>query len=472
MILPPDVTWRGDVGVTYADPDEVLDPCAFSVAYPLYSVDSELSTEASNRQWSCRLLPCLPPLGLVSASLGLQLGAAFLLLAAASNGKRLHGLQPSLIDPELPAIYIYLLQRDPKTYAWCCAYVFAWLLLIFCLLATGATAVAVVLGCCKWARVMRGLSIVQAFICLATAATCGAWLSGWAVAQSGWRTASVAAFLAPFNYGTLLFAKTHEPMIRAAGIMLAAATGASCRASRATCHDTAVGATVTCFAIIVSWAVSFLLLQGAIGGMAPPIFGVPSALLSFICLLSLNFGCFGRWRLVVLMGLFGASAFVAFIAWSAAQETYTINYSNRAHSDTPLVAQLKRLVDVKQWARALGNKLGVASLVQLAAAQAVLCLFAAVIMFGRAFGDKLEACKRKRRQKKRDKAICEAIHQAANHPHAHPHPHTHAVIESYTEPVFDASPTPPQLPLPVSLSPASLQPTKILVPPPPHAVLP
>lgn len=244
MIAPPDVAWGDDVGVAYADPDEVLDPCAFSVAYPLYSVDSELSTESSNRQWSCRLLPCLPPLGLVSASLGLQLGAVFLLLAAASNGKRLHGLKPSSFDPELPAIYTYLLQRDPKTYAWCLAYVFAALLLLFCVLTTGATAIAVFLGCCKWARVMRGLSIVQAFICLGAAATCATWLAGYAVAQSGLRGTNINAFLAPFNYGTLLFVKTHEVMIRAAGVMLAAATGASARASRATCHDTAVGATV------------------------------------------------------------------------------------------------------------------------------------------------------------------------------------------------------------------------------------
>lgn len=244
MIAPPDVTLREDVGVTYADPDEVLDPCAFSVAYPLYSVDSELSTESSNRQWSCRLLPCLPPLGLVSASLGLQLGAGLLLLAAASNGKRLHWLTPSLVDPELPAIYPYLMQRDPKTYAWCLAYAWAALVLIFCLLTTGATVVAVLLGCCKWARAVRGLSIVQAIICFLTAATCATWLAGYAVAQSGWTGATVIAFLAPFNYGTLLFVKTHEGMIRAAGVMLAAATGASARASRATCHDTAVGATV------------------------------------------------------------------------------------------------------------------------------------------------------------------------------------------------------------------------------------
>ncbi|CDJ50865.1 hypothetical protein, conserved [Eimeria brunetti] len=245
MIAPADVTWRGDVGVAYADPDEVLDPCAFSVAYPLYSVDSELSTESSaNKQWSCRLLPCLPPLGLVCASLGLQLGASFLLFASASNGKRLHGLVASLSDPELPAIYTYILVRDPKTYAWCLAYVLAALVLFFSLLATGATALAVFLGCCKWARVMRGLSIVQAFVCLATAAICGTWLAGYAVSQSGWQAVSVQAFMAPFNYGTLLFIKTHEGMIRAAGVMLAAATGASARASRATCHDTAVGATV------------------------------------------------------------------------------------------------------------------------------------------------------------------------------------------------------------------------------------
>ncbi|CDI87523.1 hypothetical protein, conserved [Eimeria praecox] len=455
MIAPPDVTWRGDVGVAYADPDEVLDPCAYSVAYPLYSVDSELSTESSNRQWSCRLLPCLPPLGLVSASLGLQLGAALLLLAAASNGKRLHGLQPSLVDPELPAIYTYWMQRDPKTYAWCLAYVFVALLLIFCFLTTGATALA-----------PGAASHLHAFICLAAAATCATWLAGYSVAQSGWQGTSVNAFLAPFNYGTLLFVKTHEVMIRAAGTMLAAATGASARASRATCHDTAVGATLTCFALLVSWAVSFLLLQGAVGGMAPPVFGVPSGFLSFACLLSLNFGCLGRWRLAVLMGLFGASAFVALLAWSAAQETYTINYSNRPHTVTPLLAQLKKLVSIKQWARALGHKIGVASLVQLAAAQTVLCLFAAALMFGRAFGHKLDACRRKRRQKKRDKEICDAIQEAA----AHGHPQ--AIVETYTEPVLDASLPPVPHPLPHPLSPPSLQPQKILVPPPPHAVFP
>lgn len=222
----------------------------------------------------------------------------------------------------------------------------------------------------------------------------------------------------------------------------------------------------TSFALILSWAVSFLLMQAAVGSMAPPVFGVPSGFLSFACLLTLNFGCFGRWRVVVLMGLFGASAFVALLVWSAAHEAYIINYSNRAHTVTPLVAQLRRLVNIKQWARALGRKGGLASLVQLAAAQTVLCLFATVVMFGRAFGHKLDSCKRKRRQKKRDKAVCEAIHQAAT-THAHPQ----AVVETYTtEPAFDASLAP--LPLPPPLPPPSVEPAKILVPPPPHAVFP
>lgn len=243
MIASPDVAWRGDVGVAYADPDEVLDPCAFSVAYPLYSVDSELSTESSNRRWSCRLLPCLPPLGLVSASLGLQLGAGFLLLAAATNGQRLHGLTPSILDPELPSIYTYVLIRDPKTYAWCLAYVLSGLLIAFSVVAAVAAAVAISLACCKWARALRALAIAQSLICIAAAVACGMWLAGYAVSQSGSNNAAIQRFLKPFNYGTLLFAKTHEVMLRAAGTMAAVGAAASARTSRATCHDTAVGAT-------------------------------------------------------------------------------------------------------------------------------------------------------------------------------------------------------------------------------------
>lgn len=243
MIAPTDVAWRGDVGVTYADPDEVLDPNAFSVAFPLYSVDSELSTEASNRGWSCRLLSCVPPLGLVSASLGLQLGAGFLLFAAATNGQRLHGLTPSVLDPELPSIYTYVLERDPKTYAWCLAYVLSALLIVFALAAAVAAAVAVCLACCTWARALRGLGIIQALICTAAAVSCGAWLCGYAVSQSTLSSITAANFMKPFNYGTLLFAKTHEHMLRAAGTMAAAGAAASARTSRATCQDTAVGAT-------------------------------------------------------------------------------------------------------------------------------------------------------------------------------------------------------------------------------------
>lgn len=243
MIAPADAAWRGDVGVTYANPDEVLDPCAFSVAYPLYSVDSELSTESSNREWSCRLLPCVPPLGLVSASLGLQLAAGLLLLAAATNGQRLHGLTPSLLDTELPHIHIQFIIRDPKNYAWCLAYVLSALLVLFSLLAAGAAAVAVILACCKWARVLRALGLVQAFICTATSLACGMWLAGYAVSQSGVTGVAITRFLKPFNYGTLLFAKNHEEMLRAAGAMAAAGAAASARTARATCQDTAVGAT-------------------------------------------------------------------------------------------------------------------------------------------------------------------------------------------------------------------------------------
>ncbi|CDJ39504.1 hypothetical protein, conserved [Eimeria tenella] len=467
MIAPADVVWRGDVGVTYADPEEVLEPGALTVAYPLYSVDSELSTESSNRQWTCRLLPCLPPLGLVAASVGLQLGAALLLLAAATNGMRLHGLLPNILDPELPSIYIYVLQRDPKTYAWCLAFVLVALLLIFTFAVAVAGAVAIYLGCCKWAKVLRALSIVQSLICLATTVTCGMWLCGYAVAQSAQRSPAVVAFMLPFNYGTLLFVKTHEHIIRAAGAMTAAATAASARAARATCHDTAAGAATTCFALLVSWAVTFLLVQGAIGGLAPPVFGAPAALLSVACLLCLNFGCLGRWQFAGLMGLFGAAALVAAVAWAAAKETYVVNYSNRPHKESSLLAQLKTLVNLAQWATALGHEVGVAGLVQMAAMQVFLCLYPATLMFARAFGPKINAYRRKRRQKKRDRELCEAVAHAAAH-----QPHAHAVIETCGTPVITTPVGPPPPPATLPLPPQCLPPQKILVPPPPHAVLP
>lgn len=192
-------------------------------------------------------------------------------------------------------------------------------------------------------------------------------------------------------------------------------------------------------------------MQAALGGMAPPVFGVPAVLVAFACLLCLNVGCCERWKHAIMMFLFFASMFIAFVAWSAAQETYYINYSNRTHKETALVRQLKKLVNLKQWGRALGNRLGVASFVALAAAQAMLCLFAGMVMFYRAFGHKVAACKRKRRQKKRDKSFC----SAASHSPCGPA----AVVTTYTSPA--------------ALSPSPIAPArKILVPPPPHAVLP
>ncbi|XP_026194368.1 uncharacterized protein LOC113147578 [Cyclospora cayetanensis] len=453
MITPAAEAWRGDVEFTYADPDEVLDPGAFSVAEPLYSVDSELSTESSNKQWSCRLLPCLPPLGLVSASIGLQLGAALLLLAAATNGQRLHGLTPSLLDPELPLIRASFKTRDPRTYAWCLAYAWAWSLIIFVVLAVASAIMAVLLGCCKWARVLRALSIVQSLISLGTALTCCMWLSGYSVSQSSIDNAAVDQFLEPFNYGTLLFAKTHEVILRATGGMTAAAAAAAARASRATCHDTATGAMTTSAALIASWAASFLQIQAALGGMAPPVFGVPAVLLSCACLICLNFGCLERWNNMILTMLFLASAFVATVAWVAAQEVYAINYSTRPHSDSFIVKLLKKLVDIEQWGIALGMEVGVACFAVISATQSVLCIFATTVMFYRVFGHRIEACRRKRKQRKRDKATCETRrHSPCSHPAA--------VISTYTSPVAKS---------PVSILAPS---AKILVPPPPHAVLP
>ncbi|KAL8438138.1 hypothetical protein ACSSS7_000425 [Eimeria intestinalis] len=416
-VAPVDVGWRGDVAITYPDPDEaVLDPCGeASVAYPLYSIDSGLSSEESDLGWACNLPPCVPPLGLVSVSLGLQLGSGLLLYAVATNGQRLHGIEASLTDPELPFIHISFIERSPKTYAWCMAYVLSALLVGSSLLAAGAAAVAIFLACIRWARVVRCLGILHACICFLTALICGAWVSGYAVSQSGLSGASITAFLKPFNYGTLLFVKNHQHMLRAAGTMSAAAAAAAARLTKATCHDTAAAATLSGYGLVVSWGVCFLLMQGALGGMAPPIFGVPSFLVCFILLAYLNFDCCEGRRDILGLLLFSLSFFIACIAWAASHDMYSINYSNRNPKETFLTQQLRRLVDIRQWGRALGDGLGVAALICLAATQAILSLFTALLLFYRAFGWRIEQCKRKRRQKRQQMVMrhpgCGAIRQ-------------------------------------------------------------
>ncbi|KAL8452140.1 hypothetical protein Emag_002510 [Eimeria magna] len=375
-VAPVDVGWRGDAAVSYPDPDEVLDPCAAaaSAAFPLYSVDSGLSSESSVVGWACDLPPCVPPLGLVAVSLGLQLASGLLLYAVAANGQRLHGIEPSLTDPELPFIHSSFTERSPKTYAWCVAYVLAALLVGPSLVAAGAAAAAIFLACPR---------------------------------QSGLGGSAVATFLKPFNYGTLLFVLKQEHMIRAAGTMAAAAAAAAARLIKATCHDTAAAATLSGYGLVVAWAVCFLLMQGAIGGMAPPIFGVPALCACLLLLASLNLDCCsGSHRDVVCMLLFFLSCLVACVAWASAYEMYTMNYSDRNHKATFLTQQLQRLVNLEQWGRALGGGLGVAALICLAATQALLCLFVSMIFFYRVFGDKIEAIKRKRKEKKLEKNLC------------------------------------------------------------------
>ncbi|KAL8274276.1 hypothetical protein Esti_001787 [Eimeria stiedai] len=457
-VAPVDVGGRGDVAVTYPDPDEVLDPCAAaaSVAYPLYSVDSALSSESSETGWACNLPPCVPPLGLVAASLGLQLASGLVLYAVATNGQRLHGIEASLTDPELPFIHNSFAERSPKTYAWCVAYVLAALLIGPSLLAAGAAAAAVFLACPRWARVLRCLGILHACICLLTALLCGAWVSGYAVSQSGLGGTAVNSFLKPFNYGTLLFVRNHQHMLRAAGTMTAAAAAAAARFSKATCHDTAAAATTSGYGLVVAWAVCFLLMQGALGGMAPPLFGVPAFCTCLILLAHLNLDCCEGRRDLLGMLLFFLCSLVACVAWAAAYDMYTINYSNRNHKETFLTQRLQRLVNIRQWGRALGDSLGVAALIGLAAAQALLCLFTAFVLFYRVFGNKIEACKRKRRQKTLEKSLC-CAEAASPHPPCPPP----TLIEPYEG-------GPPDFLSPLSSPP----PMKIIVPPPPHAVLP
>lgn len=193
-------------------------------------------------------------------------------------------------------------------------------------------------------------------------------------------------------------------------------------------------------------------MHTALGGMGPPVFGLPAVLISFALLMHLNFGFCERWKHALSTLLFVSALLVAVIAWSAAQEMYTINYTNRKHSATALVKQLKKLINLSQWGRAFGGRLGVATFVALAAANVTCCLFAGMIMFYRAFGHRIEAFKRKRRQKKRDKKICEEVHERAR---CGPSP----VVATYASPVV-RSPSPPP------------PPRKILVPPPPHMIFP
>ncbi|KAL8440605.1 hypothetical protein Efla_005524 [Eimeria flavescens] len=462
MIAPVDAALQADVGVTFAEPEEALDPCVASGAFPLYSVDSELSSEASNRSWSCGLPPCIPPLGLVSAAIGMQLGAGLLLLVAATNGQRLHAIQPDPADPELPAIVGVTGERSPKTYAWCIAYVLSALLLLGAAAAAAAAAVAVCRACSWWARLLRGISIVTALICGATCVFCGFWLSGLAVAQSAITNAAVSDFLMPFNYGTQLFTYKHEHVLRAAGTLAAAAAAAAARTAKATCHDTAAAATTSCYALVAAFAVSFLLMQGALGGMAPPIFGLPAFCLSLFCLLQQNASWCEMQRHLISMLLFFFSTLVACVTWAAAQEMYILNYGARPHSVSLLAQQLRRLVNFQQWGLALGERLGTAGLVCLAAAQAILSLYSAFIMFSRVFGEKLDECKRRRRQRKAEKELRKAAEEC---PHAHPPPCAGGPPPPVLSP-FDEGPS-------LVMGPLSGPPVrKILVPPPPHAVLP
>lgn len=256
MLVPGDVVLREDVGVCYADPDALLDPVEFAAppfarAYCIDSASSSTVTEP--RRLRCGLRCCLPPLGLLATAAGACLSAGLLLLLAAVNGKRLHFLVGGLLNPELPALgNAFLLAnpllnnsfvlRDPKTYAWCLAYVLSALLCLCGVVMPVLAVSAFMRGSHLLSKTTRALAIGMSLLGAVAAAVSAVWLGG--CFASGWASPGVWAqqFLRQFNYGTVLFAHKHETLIRTSGTMAAITAAASGLSARTTCGDTATGA--------------------------------------------------------------------------------------------------------------------------------------------------------------------------------------------------------------------------------------